>query len=906
MSLAEKRSGVDSDGDDDEIVDIRELGLELGAVESDAMGRLSSDAIGTDSVEVGDVCEAQERGNAELFVEVDGKNLDENLDIDGESNDDPTTNDSGYYPDQDSGVKNDTDELREEAFRGNEGNESIEIHVSDDSDGYNVTFDGDVDVGKHNDEIPLVEREESEEEESSDDCNSDYSDFLSRSEINVPQFVRWPIEDPQVAEEKMESEKNMNATTAEVLNPDLCKFCRVFFDTWSDVYNLLSKTCTDDVNLVSAHHDTVSDMEASASGGCSLCALFLSILYSKRDNSNSRAHEGGNHLPLDQLKPYRMRLTNVGQMRSGENRPERRKLWYILLDFQWVDDGRRSVMSALAKLLLDDFFDSEHWKPEYYTNRSFEQNGWESLQLGCTKESTDLVRAWLRECRLSHSACRQQQEASALPTRLIKIDCQEVRLCISANENCSQYATLSHCWGQVEVLRLQKDNLQAFMKKIPHDKLCKTFRDAIDIARVLGFSWLWIDSLCIIQGDPEDWSKEASRMAIVYGLSSLNIAATAAPDGTIGCLFGRDLRKIGAHKVEVNSNHQKKVCSIADWRFYANNISGAALTKRAWAVQERILASRTLHFTKSQIFWECRTKQACETFPDTLPEAVCNDYLYLPRQELQSWSNIIRVYTNCSLTNESDRLIAIGGVARQLQNRTGDKYFAGLWQSRIKEQMCWYMDKNLAEPSRERTCQAPSWSWVAAKGRVHMPDDKKVLRKSFIHVTNVMTTLEDNDDPFGGVKSGTLELRTKFMTFCERETPFDQYVGIPLGKISISPFYINWDHKDCGPKRCCNSILILPIGISEVIDANDCPQIEGLLLRHTDQENGQYERLGAFTIFEGRAGYELICRAMNLAQDEQFEELGLLEDDGTLPSEKDYISTDVGEDGITWYTISIV
>jgi hypothetical protein len=30
-------------------------------------------------------------------------------------------------------------------------------------------------------------------------------------------------------------------------------------------------------------------------------------------------------------------------------------------------------------------------------------------------------------------------------------------------------------------------------------------------------------------------------MATVYGMSSLNIAATAAPDGRLGCLFERNL-----------------------------------------------------------------------------------------------------------------------------------------------------------------------------------------------------------------------------------------------------------------------------------------------------------------------------------------------------------------------------
>ncbi|KAF7940856.1 uncharacterized protein EAE97_007041 [Botrytis byssoidea] len=533
----------------------------------------------------------------------------------------------------------------------------------------------------------------------------------------------------------------------------------------------------------------MSDLKAFASGGCYLCALFLGIIYSDRDHSDSCAHEAGSHLPLDQLKPYRIKLQPNGDHRDYNQR-ERENAWNISLDFWVFKDGIRSTSTAYAIMILDDISDPGTWKRQCYT----------STELGCTEESTALAQEWLQECSSSHSACRQGEEASVLPTRLIKIDRQEIRLCISANESCSKSITTP------------KGQSTSFLEKIPYDKLCKTFRDAIYIARVLGFSWLWIDSLCIIQGDPEDWSKEASRMASVYGLSSLNIAATAAPDGTIGCLFERDLIR----------------------------------PKRAWAVQERVLAPRTLHFTKSQLFWECRTNQACETFADTLPEAVCVNYFYLPKQKLQSWSKIIDIYTWCSLTNESDRFIAIGGVARQLQKNNGGKYFAGLWQARLKDQMCWYIVRFITKTPKENTWRAPSWSWASVKHRVVIHDDTTVLREACIDVVEVDITLEDFDDPFGGVKSGDLVLRSKTMIFCERKSP---------------------------------------------------------LHRFTRMGGGQYERIGHFTIIKGDTGYELICRAMNLAQDEQFKALGLGD---ALPSEKDYISTDVDEDGMTWYTISIV
>ncbi|TGO67025.1 hypothetical protein BOTNAR_0049g00120 [Botryotinia narcissicola] len=844
MSLLEKRSGVD--GEDDEIADIKEFRLELGTMEFDAMERLSADG----------VCEAQEQGNSEVLVEVNDADTNENREIDDDPNDDSSTKNSGHDPGQDFGIQSDTDGWREESYHEIWRHEDTKTHVLDASVGPIINHDSDMGVDEHDYEVSLTEHEESEEKESPHDCRSDYSDIFSRSEMDNPRFVRWPIEYPQVPDESIESKKERNTATAEVLNPNLCKFCRVFFDAWSSVCDFFFNSDSYRI-LFSAHFGTMSDFKASASGGCYLCALFLGIIYSDRDHSDSCAHEAGSHLPLDQLKPYRIKLQPNGDHRD-DNQRERENAWNLSLDFWVCKDGIRSTSTAYAIMILDDISDPGTWKRQCYTSTELGQNNQDKFRLGCTEESTALAQKWLQECSSSHSACRQGEEASVLPTRLIKIDRQKIRL-----------------WKGRSITTPKGQSTSFFGK----DSIWQT-------------------------GDPEDWSKEASRMASVYGLSSLNIAATAAPDGTIGCLFERDLKYTEMHKAEVNMNHRKRVYQIADYNLYRQNIANAALTRRAWAVQERILAPRTLHFTKSQLFWECRTNQACETFDDTLPEAVCDDYFYLPKQKLQSWSKIIDIYTWCSLTNESDRLIAIGGVARQLQKNNGGKYFAGLWQARLKDQMCWYIDRFITKTPKENTWRAPSWSWASVKHKVVIHDDTTVLHEACIDVVEVDITLEDVDDPFGGVKSGDLVLRSKTMIFCERKSPLHRFTRMSVGKISIEPTNINWDHEDCGSKGHCNSILILPIGILKDAGANsDFSRIDGLLLTHIKKKGGQYERIGHFTIIKGDTYYELICRAMNLAQDEQFKALGLGD---ALPSEKDYISTDVDEDGMTWYTISIV
>lgn len=44
----------------------------------------------------------------------------------------------------------------------------------------------------------------------------------------------------------------------------------------------------------------------------------------------------------------------------------------------------------------------------------------------------------------------------------------------------------------------------------------KTFKDAVHSCGQLGYEYIWIDSLCIIQDDKNDFDKECSRMHEIY------------------------------------------------------------------------------------------------------------------------------------------------------------------------------------------------------------------------------------------------------------------------------------------------------------------------------------------------------------------------------------------------------
>jgi hypothetical protein len=102
------------------------------------------------------------------------------------------------------------------------------------------------------------------------------------------------------------------------------------------------------------------------------------------------------------------------------------------------------------------------------------------------------------------------------------------------------YTALSHCWGAVAGhLVTMTANLKQMIRGIPIEEIPKTYIDAFEITRSLGVRYIWIDALCIIQDDPEDWQLESAKMCDIYRNAYYTIAASAAASNDHGCFIGQ-------------------------------------------------------------------------------------------------------------------------------------------------------------------------------------------------------------------------------------------------------------------------------------------------------------------------------------------------------------------------------
>ncbi|TKA74899.1 hypothetical protein B0A55_03762 [Friedmanniomyces simplex] len=511
---------------------------------------------------------------------------------------------------------------------------------------------------------------------------------------------------------------------------------------------------------------------------------------------------------------------------------------------------------------------------------------------------------WIKDCHDNHPLCRQlEPSARSLPTRLIYIgesgasDPIKPVLRLTAGLSAEiKYTTLSHCWGGQKFLRLLVADELAFRENIPVTELSKTFRDAMEVTRRLGICYIWIDSLCIIQDCEEDWRNEAKRMGEVYRGSCCNIAATAAKDGRDGLFRRRTLLEVEPCRIQAtwtSSRQEAYFCHNLD--IWDIEIDERPLLARAWVTQELNLSRRSLHFGRTQTFWECTQRRACESYPDRIPNfKAAKPSLHPSSLDLDNpfrfydgrfiahelWEKIVNLYSHGELTFESkDKLIAVSGLARNL-GLPPETYLAGLWRQGLEEQLLWCVLKEgqttMSTAAGPAVYRAPSWSWASINGPVLVKTPTMLaLKHASIEVLDAKTEFVDPSNPFGQVQSGFLRLRCMLArgylrerievmktnwTFRSKQlaaTPFDtsdpdryqkrQYFG-------DSHVNVVWDRGEPALDRAYYCMLVNQ-------QFGGC----GLVVQPTGRRHGEYERLGYFAILTGAqedspARFSELCR----------------------------------------------
>lgn len=259
--------------------------------------------------------------------------------------------------------------------------------------------------------------------------------------------------------------------------------------------------------------------------------------------------------------------------------------------------------------------------PDIRDSASLPPIGLPRLPSAGSKQHVNILRAWLEDCNQYHE-CIRLQNSRYCPKRLLAVGSepgfpQLVETAQFTDQERAEitYVALSHPWGDPDRhdhFRTTTDTLSDFLDSVILDDLPQTFKDAVKITRDLDIKYIWIDSICILQGDGGDFNEQAPFMQDIFGSAYCVLAASSAEGMKSGFLEEIESKAVAIPAVFGDTEDKLFVCQTVD--DFQQDVLESFLSKRGWVFQERALARRTIFFSKNQTYFECANGVRCETF----------------------------------------------------------------------------------------------------------------------------------------------------------------------------------------------------------------------------------------------------------------------------------------------------
>lgn len=512
------------------------------------------------------------------------------------------------------------------------------------------------------------------------------------------------------------------------------------------------------------------------------------------------------------------------------------------------------------------------------------------------------IDGWLETCLTSHQKCTGVEEPY-LPTRVLAIGRKEsdpISLLETRGAR-GRYVCLSWCWGKALPLTTTRDNIAALKANVPWSQLPPAFQDAIEISRHLGINYLWIDALCIVQGDKLDWEKESANMAEVYGNAFLTICAAATIDSQQH-IFQDLPEDFTQHPLgETGVFLRTQIVHDSLFELSASNLNFtmerevAPLFWRAWTFQEMLLSQRVLFYGSYEVAWRCRSEILCccssspvvarqssihqsnRLFPFRLERAEENLGSFFERNIQILWEHLITCYTTKELTKIEDTLPALSGVCKKFQTVRKCRYFAGIWEDNLIEGLCWesrgmFGGGDASEFVEKRTSSsyvAPSWSWACHLHPVLFRTQIERLDKQWVDILEVSCT-SASLDPTGSVSSAFIRMTGHLHEWYihperisnDRQEQFLQKESCePTKRFFFTPDYHPTDLRNMFPTESKVFALQLFTHMDDSISRQ--PRYATLILRQLEKYQSPDPSLGAFE----RIGFDNVVFGMSNANE---------------------------------------
>ncbi|KAK7973227.1 HET-domain-containing protein [Apiospora saccharicola] len=254
----------------------------------------------------------------------------------------------------------------------------------------------------------------------------------------------------------------------------------------------------------------------------------------------------------------------------------------------------------------------------------------------------------------------------------------------------------------------------------------RLFRDATRVTLDLGYKYIWIDSLCILQPEENavDWTRECPSMGEYYANADLTLSATGFRDGKSGLFGDRDLREHGWATATT-----KTPWRLSYFREMIRRGTVNSPSSKTTPVFGRV-GNWVNKFGKHSAEPFAREQQMkADPFPDNAeayqkawggriaPEVKLGGLDDSNDTAMNNWYiHVVHPYSAARLTDPGDKLPAISGVAAAYRKFLGDAtYVAGHWSRSLLYTLAWRVSTaqsgSTAWNAAGQNRRAPSWSW---------------------------------------------------------------------------------------------------------------------------------------------------------------------------------------------------
>lgn len=388
------------------------------------------------------------------------------------------------------------------------------------------------------------------------------------------------------------------------------------------------------------------------------------------------------------------------------------------------------------------------------------------------------ARNWLNKCDSTHTECHAFRE-SFMPHRLIDVgtDAANPTIRLITTSELSPYATLSYCWGGDQPTKTTRANVGQYEARIQTALLPQTILDALTVTRGIGLRYLWIDAYCIVQDDEDDKTRQISQMHQVYRGSYVTIIAAKADSSNSGFLAPREAYRPVKMNVRWDDNVFEEAIAVRQ----SDESQDHRLFTRGWTLQEVRLSARVLMYGHSDAGFACVKGIRSDSGRNSSRHRRMRNILAPGNDTVSSstnphpseWFYVVSEYTRRDLSVDSDKLLAIAGLAEEYANtRPVTDYLAGMWREDLLHQLLWNprpFKRKERKATRPAEYRAPSWSWASLDGEIWRNDIDNFTENGFTESTcelvDAHVELRIPEHRFGQVLGGVLQLHGNLKRF---------------------------------------------------------------------------------------------------------------------------------------------